>query len=454
MQELWYWYPAWGDEPPAALAGVDLELSPGVTLIAGDSAAGKSTLLRVLNGLVPHFHGGRIAGRAETAGLDVLSTPTRALARHVGFVFQEPEVGFVRGVVRREVAFTAENLGIAPRVIRHAVEEVLLQVGIGHLADRRLATLSGGERQRVALAAALVAVPEIVALDEPTSQLDDAGAAALVEAVHDLAQRGHTVVVAEHRVGRFPGARVVAMERGALVRPPAPAPVHRPDGLPAVAGSLRSRRRSPAAPGAWQLEQVTCGIAGRPVVGPIDLAGREGEVVVLTGPNGAGKTTVLRTIAGLIPPFSGRVDRRPGRIAYLPQDPGALLHRQSVLDEVRQTLRWSRASEDPGELLEALGLGAVASRDPRDLSGGQRQRAALAAVMAGGPKLVLLDEPTRGMDTASRSALAAMLDRLCAGGVSVVMATHDEQLARQLADQVVRVHAGSAAPLRPEVLAR
>ncbi|MGH9054790.1 MAG: ABC transporter ATP-binding protein [Acidimicrobiales bacterium] len=465
LQEVWYWYPAWGDDPPAALAGVDVELFPGVTVVAGDSAAGKSTLLRVLNGLVPHFHGGRIAGRAETAGLDVLSTRTRVLARHVGFVFQEPEVGFVRGVVRREVAFTAENLGIAPGVIRHSVEEVLCQVGIGHLADRRLATLSGGERQRVALAAALVGAPQIVALDEPTSQLDDAGAGALVEALYDMAHRGHTVVVAEHRVDRFPDARVVGMERGALVGSPAPAaspalhaspvlaPTHLPDGSPAGAGSLRTQRCSPSAPVTWQLEQVTSGIAGRAVVVQVDLAGREGEVVVLTGPNGAGKTTILRTIAGLVPPLSGRVERRPGRIAYLPQDPGALLHRQSVLDEVRQTLRWSRSSEDPAELLDALGLGAVAGRDPRDLSGGQRQRAALAAVMAGAPKLVLLDEPTRGMDAASRSALAAMLDHLCAGGASVVMATHDAHLAGQLADQVVRVDSGSAVLQSPAVVA-
>ncbi|MDA8073272.1 MAG: ABC transporter ATP-binding protein, partial [Actinomycetota bacterium] len=180
IEGLTYTYPAWSDRPDPALIDVCLALHPGLTVVDGDSGSGKSTLLRVLNGLVPHFHGGVLRGRAVVCGLDVATTPTRRLARSVGFVFQEPEAGFVRGTVAREVAFFPENLGFPPATVRRRVGAALEQVGIAPLASRRLRTLSGGERQRVALAAALAGSPSIVAMDEPMSQLDRRGAAALM----------------------------------------------------------------------------------------------------------------------------------------------------------------------------------------------------------------------------------------------------------------------------------
>src|SRR5205807_9082127 len=164
------------------------------------SGGGKSTLLRVLNGLVPHFHGGRIAGFAQVDGCDVRTTPTRRLARSVGFVFQDPELQTVYGVVDREVAFGLENLAVPSSEIPARVEEALGQAGILHLAGRRVATLSGGERQRVALASALALRPRLVVLDEPTSQLDPDGAALLLGSVRRLVAEGRCVVIAEHRL--------------------------------------------------------------------------------------------------------------------------------------------------------------------------------------------------------------------------------------------------------------
>lgn len=446
---LCYWYPRWSgaarpDATAAALFDVNLELGPGLTLVAGDSGAGKSTLLRVLNGLVPHFHGGRIAGSAVVAGLDVLRTPTRVLARHVGFVFQESEAGFVRGTVAREVAFGAENLGFRSQEVVRRTGDALERVGIAGLAERRLGTLSGGERQRVALAAVLAAAPELVALDEPTSQLDEAGVTALVGILEDLAAGGHAVVVAEHRVGQFMGADlVVAVSGGKASLGPGPPALFGP-------GPPASVRPGPWAGDGWALSGLAAGIAGRAVVEDVDLSGLPGEIVVLNGPNGSGKTTLLRTIAGLLPPLAGEVTRPApvvghGRqIGYLPQDPGALLHRRSVLAEVQQTLRWSRSSDDPMAILRQLGLEGQAGNDPRDLSTGQRQRAALAAVLVGRPALALLDEPTRGMDGASRLALVTTLRDLADGGACVVMATHDAALAEQVGDRVVFVAGGRA----------
>ena len=440
FEELTYSYPAWSGEQEPALRDVCLALGPGLTVVDGDSGSGKSTLLRVCNGLVPHFHGGTLSGRAAVCGMDVAATPTRRLARHVGFVFQEPEAGFVRGTVAREVAFFPENLGVSRATMRRRVAEALENAGITSLASRRLRTLSGGERQRVALAAVLAAAPPVVVLDEPMSQLDRRGVVALVATLNALAENGATVVVAEHRlagVGLGP-ARHVALAGGRVFEG-APADLYRPSGAVAdrrtvVAGST--------GPDVWSLRDTTVGVAGRALIEGVDLAGATGEVIVVTGPNGSGKTTLLRTIAGLAPPLAGRVERRPGRVAYLPQEPGLLLHRDSVREEVEQTLRWTREDGSADEVLDLLGLSSLGDRDPRDLSGGQRQRAALAVVLAGRPALALLDEPTRGMDSAARVSLAAALRRLAERGAAVVAATHDVALARELQGRVLRIENG------------
>lgn len=447
IEGLTYRYPVWSDLPETALLDVELALGPGLTVVEGDSGSGKSTLLRVCNGLVPHFHGGTLRGRAEVCGHDVVATPTRRLARDVGFVFQEPEAGFVRGTVAREVAFFPENLGLPPATIRRRVAAALHKAGIAGLAARRLRTLSGGERQRVALAAVLAVAPPVVVLDEPMSQLDAEGAAALVGTLTALAERGSTVVVAEHRLAGVPlgAARRVRLAGGQVAEDRVVAAAGDDPGAPEA--GRRTAARTPvgssagpsAGPEVWSLRDVSVGVAGHELIGGVDLAGLEGEVVAVTGPNGSGKTTLLRTIAGLAPALSGRIERRPGRVAYLPQEPGLLLHRPSVRDEVDQTLRWTGEPGSAAEVLGLLGLAGLAGRDPRDLSGGQRQRAALAVVLAGRPALALLDEPTRGMDAAARVSLADALGRLAGGGAAVVVATHDVELARELGARVLRI---------------
>jgi energy-coupling factor transporter ATP-binding protein EcfA2 len=443
IEGLTYTYPAWSDRPAPALCEIDLILGPGITLVDGDSGSGKSTLLRVCNGLVPHFHGGTLRGRAIVCGLDVATTPTRRLARHVGFVFQEPEAGFVRGTVTREVAFFPENLGLPRAAIRGRVEQALDGAGIAHLASRRLSTLSGGERQRVALAAALAGGAAVVAMDEPLSQLDEQGAGALTATLRALAEAGSTVIVAEHRLADLPGARRVSLAGG---RTSAAGPVAGDVAGPVAGDVAGPVARGVDGPTAWSLSGVTVGLPERPLLDRLDLAGAAGEVVIVTGANGSGKTTLLRTIAGLVPPLAGQVERRGGRVAYLPQEPGSLLHRQSVRDEVEQTLRWSRLPGSAQEVLDVLGLDDLAERDPRDLSGGQRQRAALAVVLAGRPSLALLDEPTRGMDAAARVSLARVLRRLADGGAAVVAATHDVHLARELDGRVVRIDGPAVVP--------
>jgi energy-coupling factor transport system ATP-binding protein len=431
LSRLTYTYPG-AAEP--ALRDVCLEIGDGLTVVAGPSGGGKSTLLRILNGLVPHFHGGRIAGSASVVGLDIVTTPTRKLARDVGFVFQDPELQTVYNVVDREVAFGLENIGLPPREMAGRVEEALNAAGVTHLIGRKVRTLSGGERQRVALASALAMRPRLVVLDEPTSQLDPEGAEMVLAAVMKMVGDGRHAVVSEHRLHRLlaEAQGLVLVNEGTIET--ADPQTWRQNPPPA-----RQQARSQAGSVAWSLLSVSAGFGGGLVLDGVDLVGHAGEVVALSGPNGGGKTTLLRLIAGAMAPMGGSVERRPGRIAYLPQNPTALLHKPTVIDEVKLTLGRAGDGEPPAAILQSLGLMSVAYRYPRDLSCGERQRAALAAVLPGTPQLVLLDEPTRGMDAGARDALVKLVAGLRDGGAAIVLATHDADLRAALADREVRV---------------
>ena len=442
LSRLTYSYP--GAET-AALKDVCLEIEEGLTVVTGPSGGGKSTLLRVLNGLVPHFHGGRISGSAQVVGLDVISTHTRQLARNVGFVFQDPELQTVYNAVDREVAFGLENIALPPREMTGRVEEALEAAGALHLIHRVVRTLSGGERQRVALASALAMRPQLVVLDEPTSQLDPDGASMVLTALINMVRQGRHAVVSEHGLDTLlaEAGGLVLVDNGSVECADLQtwSPVGRLSRVP---------RRSAAGAEAWSLSRVVAGFNGRVVIDGFNLSGRAGEVIALAGPNGGGKTTLLRLIAGSLAPMAGVVERRPARIAYLPQNPAALLHRPTVRAEVAFTLGRAGDHEQSDEILEELGLLSVADRYPRDLSSGERQRAALAAVLPGTPGLVLLDEPTRGMDAAARARLVRLVARLRDQGASVVLATHDAHLREALADRFFNVGGGVVSELAAE----
>jgi energy-coupling factor transporter ATP-binding protein EcfA2 len=486
VSELTYQYP---ERDTPALRGLSWTVAPGeFVTVTGPSGSGKSTLLRCLNGLTPHFSGGTFDGVVTVAGHDTRHYSPRVLARLTGFVFQDPEAQFVAGRVDDELAFGMEQLGVPPVTMRKRVEEVLDLLGIAALRDREIATLSGGERQRVAVAAALALQPSILALDEPTSQLDPWGAEEVLAALNRLNEDlGLTVVLAEHRLERVvahadrltvlaPGGRAALdgsprdtlrlAEMGTL---PALFALGRRldwDPLPLSIKEGRAAQRrdaargrvptsappDPAPPGGAAvvaLQRVRAGWDRHPVLREIDLEVRPGELVALMGRNGSGKTTLLRLIAGLHRPSSGRVliaghdtaRLHPADIAqsvgYLPQNPSALFFAETLRAELDFTLKHHRQSGlDPEATLAALGLGHAVDRNPRDLSGGERERAALAAVLVGGPRVLLLDEPTRGMDAARKRALVAMLHRLRDDGVAILLATHDVELVAEVASRV------------------
>jgi energy-coupling factor transporter ATP-binding protein EcfA2 len=468
IARLRYRYP---DATAAALDDVDLTLDGGLCVVAGPSGGGKSTLLRLMNGLVPHMYGGHIRGRARIDDRDVLHTTTRQMATSVGFVFQDAERQAVHATVERDVAFGLENIGVPTSLMRHRVDEILHALDLEHLRTRTIATLSGGERQRVALAGALVMGPPVLVLDEPFAQLDARGARSLLELCRRLRDSGTAVVVSEHRLDDLlPAAdSLVTLAHGRLTGPAAPGRLASSlDSAPQVVrlstvmgwtppllstAALRVDEstvprtppaRASASRPAWRLTGVVAGHSD--LLRDVDAEAGEGEVVAVMGRNGSGKTTLLRAIAGLVAPRSGKVWRGDGRVAYLPQNPSALLHRESVAAEIAWTLRGDAGSAEHEAaqhvLLRTLGVDAFAGCDPRDLSSGQRQRAAVAAILCGSPSIALLDEPTRGMDGSARAGLVAAICALAARGASVVVATHDSELAASVADRVLVIDDG------------
>jgi energy-coupling factor transport system ATP-binding protein len=465
------------DAAAQALDGVDATIDEGTfALAAGPTGAGKSTFLRAANGLVPHFTGGTFAGRVLAGGRDTLMFPPRRLADVVAFVPQDPGASFVLDRVEDELAYGMENLGVDPGHMRRRAEEMLDLLDIEPLRERSVRDLSGGERQRVAIAAAMATGPRILVLDEPTSQLDPQAAehviAALQRLVHDQAL---TVLLAEHRLERVAGAVDMALgfDRGrvttgapaeVIARLPSGPPVARLGrlmGWDPVPLTVREARRMATLPPAWPGPAAA---AGNPLIEVkglrathgrisalrgVDLCVREGEIVAVMGRNGAGKTTLLRSIVGVHPPESGAVFVRghapmPGvDVALCPQEPETILFADTVAAEVRLTMHARGLGADGLEpLLAELGIAHVKSMHPRDLSAGQRLLVALAATAAACAPVLLLDEPTRGLDPETKRNLGTFLRAHADRGGSVLFATHDVELAAAVATRVVMMAGG------------
>jgi energy-coupling factor transport system ATP-binding protein len=421
-----------------ALRNVSLEIESGeVVAVLGPSGSGKSTLLRAFAGLVPHFHGGRFEGCVEIAGRDTRTVRPAELAGTVASVFQDPEEQIVLSQVIREVAFGLENVGTAPEKILVRAREALAAVGSEHLADRAVAELSGGELQRVCLASAVALRPKLLLLDEPTSQLDPAAAEAFLEHVAGL---DIAVLVSDHRPRRIleHADRVLFLDGGrVLVDAVMPAAVDwLRENRPIWLGLSTNGRATGQSERVCRLNGVQFAYrAGPPVVDHVDLELRRGEIVALAGANGTGKTTIAKLAAGLLAPDSGTVELR-GRAAMLLQDPTRYCIRERADEEVAVGVQGDRARARAA--LATLGLAGMEARHPRDLSSGERERLALASVLVIDPDLLVLDEPTRGVDPQRKAELAELLHAGAARRATLVV-THDEDFARAVADRSITI---------------
>ena len=404
-------------------------------LLIGATGSGKSTLLRLAKPEIAPA--GRLGGSVRVFGTDPRELGAQASARAVGYVFQSPDAQIVCDTVWHELAFGLENLGVPEPEMRRRVAETCNFLGVEPWFRARTTELSGGQRQVLALASALAMRPRLLLLDEPTSMLDPLAEknflSLLFRANREL---GATVVVATHAPWSMVdyATCAFALEGGSVRVAPLSEVVAEPP-LEVPAAPVRSIKKD-----ALLVDDVWYRYDrdARWVLRELDLAVGEGEIRALVGSNGCGKSTLLSALAGVVRPARGRVrNGLASSQALLPQAPKALLSCETVADELKA---WSRAGgygrAEVDAALARLGLEDAADRHPYDLSGGQQQLLALEKLLLARPRLLLLDEPTKGLDRAERERVARRLAEARDDGATVLLATHDMGFVRAVADRV------------------
>jgi energy-coupling factor transport system ATP-binding protein len=472
-----YRYPQLGSQ--WALRNIEAQINAGeYVLLCGASGSGKSTLVRALTGLIPHGYDGVIEGSIVIDGVDTRSRPLAEWLMTVGVVFQSPQWQLFNSTVTRELAFGLESLGCQRQVMRQRIDAVAAQLGIEHLLERNPQQLSAGEQLLVALGTVLVVGARIIVLDEPFANLDGMHVAQVQAILRTLHQQGVTIIVAEHRLGLVAAdaTRMIVLHEGQIVldgrpadvlahdirrfhlEPPLPTQIGRVlglDPLPLTVEALLARvdrqqfmevyqpsvvtlQRGNGSP-LLRTHQLTYAIGQRQLLDSIDLQVHAGESVAIVGANGAGKTTLIKHFNGLYRPQHGRVnvlgrDTRTTPVSELArsvgmvfQHPDDQLFCASVRDEVAIGARVMGVF-DPARLrdvLQALQLEPLADRSPFALSAGEKRRLTLAAAMLIDPPILVLDEPTTGLDWPARQTLATYIREQTAAGRTIVMVTHD-----------------------------
>ena len=454
-----------------------------MVLVMGATGSGKSSLLRLINGLVPHHTGGILAGDISVDGISTQAVKPGALAHLVGIVAQNPANGFVTDIVEEELAFGMEALNFPPDVMRKRVEEVLDLLSLNPLRHRSIASLSGGEQQRVAIGSALVMHPKILVLDEPTSALDPIAAEEVLSLLHRLVHDlSVTVVIAEHRLERVIQFvdRIIYIEgNGEAAIGSAEEILRRANLVPPIIRLARALNLAEIGTSVREVRRATECIRQRSFIEQVPEIGNNeiaievkalsknysekialksisteiyrGEIVAIMGRNGAGKSSLLHTIVGVALPDKGQVRvfggdpyllkgrQRRITIGYVPQEPSDLLYSQSVVSECEQADHDNEiAAGSTFALLNRLVPQISEKTHPNDLSEGQRLALVLSIVLAGNPEVLVLDEPTRGLDYQAKHLFAITLKEYAKKlDRPVLIATHDVELVAELADRVL-----------------
>ena len=493
VKNLSFTYP---NRDEAALAGLDFSVERGsFTVLCGQSGSGKTTLLRLLKReLAPH---GTQGGEILYCGVPLSALDDRRSAAEIGFVRQDPDEQLVTDKVWHELAFGLESLGLKNGDIRRRVGEMASYFGIQSWYHNDTDHLSGGQKQLLNLAAVMVMQPKLLLLDEPTSQLDPIAAADFIATLQKLNRElGLTILLSEHRLEEvFPVAdRVIVMERGkpcltgtprelcgalrghplaqglpsasriwaGLDVPDVPCPLTVREGRELLetrfsdrSGALISARPRPETPPVLEAEDLCFRYEkdAPDVLRELSLSVRGGEIFALLGGNGAGKTTTLHLLAGLEKPYRGTIrvlgkkmkDYKNGALyrgclSLLPQSPRTIFLKDSVREDYRQLLeahgvKAAEQAEKIDAMAARLDIAPLLDRHPYDLSGGEQQKCALGKLLLTDPKILLLDEPTKGLDAEYKDRLRSLLHGLRAEGRTVVMVTHDVEFAAAVADR-------------------
>lgn len=488
-----------GKQP--ALRGIDLSVEEGeLVIVMGASGSGKSTLLGCVNGLIPNFLRGTMDGSVQTGGVSTARSTVAAMASRAGLVFQDFETQLISTSVYQEVAFGPENLGVAPGEISRRIDDCLRRVGLSGFEEREPATLSGGQKQRLAIASVLAMNPVVLCMDEPTTDLDPVGKEAVMQIASDLRSERRTMIIAEHETEVALDADwIVVLKEGRIalegsptkvfsqvarllefgIQPPqiteffaatdvGPLVTHLSEAeqvyrrrfsvhQEAYAARLRAEALSEEQLGepVIELRDVTHRYpTGLAALKGVNLSIRQGDFVAVAGQNGSGKTTLVRHFNGLLVPTEGEVliNRRGVQsysiqelartVGYVFQNPDHQIVSETVAEEIAFTpglLGWEpeQVQSSVVEALQAVSLQGYEREDPFSLAKGERQRVAVASVLAARPSVIILDEPTTGLDYREQRAMMDLVKRLNEAGHTIIIVTHTMWVIAEYARRVV-----------------
>ena len=436
-----------GMEMPS-LRDCTFSVKPGeLILLTGESGCGKTTIIKLVNGLLQHTGGGTLAGTVMVGGQDVAQTPLWELARTVGSVFQNPKSQFFNLDTTSEVLFGLESRGASHDEMEQALESAVQVCGVGPLLERSIFALSGGEKQRIACASAWAMGPELFVLDEPSSNLDGEGIRQLREILKQLKKAGKTVLMAEHRLWYAADLadRVFYLREGQLKQIYAGAEfLALPEGKRRSMG-LRSLKEVPlpephpsSEAGGLTVRGLRASYGGRAIWQDVSFTAPRGQITAITGHNGAGKTTLARCLCGLMKEQAGTIlwggsllgrKERRRRAFLIMQDVNLQLFGDSVLAEAR--LGSTATEQEALAALDRMDLAQYAQAHPLALSGGQKQRLAIVDGCLSGKELLIFDEPTSGLDYAHMLEVSRLLRELAKQGLCVVVITHDGEFLRE-----------------------
>jgi len=453
IEDFTYTYPQ-GTAP--VLTNVTARIERGtLTLVTGPTGAGKTTLCLAMAGILTHEYGGSIEGRVTICGRDVGAYRDMGeIGQHIGMVFDDPDSQLIFTTVEEEILSSLENQGLAQSEVQRRLEEILEATDTASLRNRAPHTLSGGQKQRVTIAATLAGNRDCIILDEPTSELDAASTALIIRLLTTLRDEGRTVLVVEHKLGALAGCadQTIYIENGQIMahtgdpgltpasEKPAPLPLNS-DGDPVITVSGLVHRYD-----------------GVEALSGVDLSIRKGELVAVTGENGSGKTTLAKHLNGLLKPTGGDVrvcgmdtvgtpiPQLTRKVGLVFQNPDTMLFEETVEKEILFGLENTgcrNTSERIQAALTEAGLLNCRGRYPRSMSRGERQRLAIACVLAMEPEVIILDEPTTGLDHQEAEKVMNLLHHLHETGHTILMISHDLDMVGAHAGRIIKMEQGA-----------
>jgi energy-coupling factor transport system ATP-binding protein len=446
------------------VSNINLSIVKGeVVLLCGESGCGKTTITRLINGLIPHYYTGKLSGEVQIKGTNVGNMALHEISKHVGNVFQNPRSQFYCMDTNSELAFGCENQGLPANEISNRIDLTVSHLDIKELMNRNIFNLSGGEKQKIACGSVHTASPDIIVLDEPSSNLDPKSTRNLGQIISHWKNEGKTIVIAEHRLHylREIADRMIYMQNGKIEKELSMAEAQKLSPHDMLAMGLRSLSLESLTPEYPQGDCVSQKIElsdfyyrytrHHKALDISSLNFPKEKIIGIVGNNGAGKTTFARCLCGLNKKFKGKVrfdnkvlkNKECLQSAYMVmQDVNHQLFTETVLDEVLLSMN-NENIDNAKAILKSLNLLHLQERHPMSLSGGQKQRVAIASALASEREIIIFDEPTSGLDLRHMIQVSDKLKQLKKMGKTVVLITHDLELIIKTCDFILHLSNGN-----------